>query len=415
MDPISAFSLAGTVLQFLDSGSRFVLLAKRLYDGNLEEAPLSYAALQTAAVDLEEILPQLDNSTDGSNDGQVRQLAHECGKTARKLLVTLGKLKLEDAPRKRDAIKTAFRSICKEKEINSRRNQIQELRTQISFHLSCHCGKKAWSEIRHVETDLGSFREHVAKSVKQQDEIASQLGVTKQHVSEPRHGLATDIMSFISSKAGLNKDSGLYISIRSLLIQSVYEIGHDKPTCINLSAKNQELAQSQFLKRLSYDGMIDRESRIKEAHEVTLRWVLRPSSEQVDDNLAGKWSNLREWLESDQQLFWITGKAGSGKSTITKYLCAPVRLAGSEPKKREYNAGLEVRRCHPYQKKWAGTSHLIIASFYFWNSGTKLQMNEEGLLRILLYQIIAQRPDIIPNIAPHDWEVLCLFGDVPLL
>lgn len=37
-------------------------------------------------------------------------------------------------------------------------------------------------------------------------------------------------------------------------------------------------------------------------------------------------------------------------------------------------------------------------------------MNLDGLLRALLYQVVAQRPDILPSTAPKDWESLCLFG-----
>jgi hypothetical protein len=39
----------------------------------------------------------------------------------------------------------------------------------------------------------------------------------------------------------------------------------------------------------------------------------------------------------------------------------------------------------------------------------ELQMTRVGLLRILLYQIVAQRPDILPTIVPKQWESLCLF------
>ncbi|RSL68627.1 hypothetical protein CEP54_002728 [Fusarium duplospermum] len=40
-------------------------------------------------------------------------------------------------------------------------------------------------------------------------------------------------------------------------------------------------------------------------------------------------------------------------------------------------------------------------------------MTQAGLLRTLLYQIVAQRPEILPNLIPKQWESCCLFGQRP--
>jgi ABC-type thiamine transport system ATPase subunit len=53
--------------------------------------------------------------------------------------------------------------------------------------------------------------------------------------------------------------------------------------------------------------MDNREERILEAHEKTFRWIFKDSP-------------FKHWLESKtgSNLFWISGKAGSGKSTLMK-------------------------------------------------------------------------------------------------
>lgn len=56
---------------------------------------------------------------------------------------------------------------------------------------------------------------------------------------------------------------------------------------------------------------------------------------------------------------------------------------------------------------------LVVASFYFWNSGVDMQVTQAGLFRTLLAQIAEQRPEILPRIAPREWEALCLFGSPP--
>lgn len=158
--------------------------------------------------------------------------------------------------------------------------------------------------------------------------------------------------------------------------------------------------------------MIDRERRITTAHGSTFQWVLHANFQEQEPRRV-KWSDLREWLESDQQLYWITGKAGSGKSTLMKFLCSstanvpPLVVVEEE---EGCGAPMESYRCHPYLKKWASPSLLVVASFYFWNSGKEMQMTQEGLLRTLLYQITSQCPEIIAEIDPGYWESLCLFG-----
>ena len=131
---------------------------------------------------------------------------------------------------------------------------------------------------------------------------------------------------------------------------------------------------------------------------------------------TAKWSNLRDWLESDHQLYWITGKAGSGKSTLMKFLCFPTTDMPSISDAHDVGScGVPTKtyRCCQYLEKWADRLPLVIVSFYFWNSGKEIQMTRGGLLRDILCQLVSQRPEIIGRIAPKHWETLCIFGHQP--
>ncbi|PVH81880.1 hypothetical protein DL98DRAFT_358058, partial [Cadophora sp. DSE1049] len=75
----------------------------------------------------------------------------------------------------------------------------------------------------------------------------------------------------------------------------------------------------------------------------------------------------------------VKGKAGAGKSTLMKFLTHH----------RDVLTSLRV---------WAGEGDLIIAGFYFWNSGTPLQKSLVGLLRSLLFEILKQCPELVPCI-----------------
>jgi hypothetical protein len=102
----------------------------------------------------------------------------------------------------------------------------------------------------------------------------------------------------------------------------------------------------------------------------------------------------------DERVFWIGGKAGSGKSTLMKFI-----------------------HDHPCTKAalrvWAGPATLITASYFFWSSGSHLQKSQEGLLQTLLYDILTKRPSLISKVistaspGDHGWtrsELLAAFA-----
>ncbi len=81
-------------------------------------------------------------------------------------------------------------------------------------------------------------------------------------------------------------------------------------------------------------------------------------------------------VEPGDQAYWLSGKPGSGKSTLMKYIV------------NKFQKHLP--------KEQALDSELIAISFFFWSEGgCALQKNLIGLLRSMLYQIADQRPDLI--------------------
>ncbi len=83
----------------------------------------------------------------------------------------------------------------------------------------------------------------------------------------------------------------------------------------------------------------------------------------------------------------MSGKAGSGKSTLVK------RLVGHS-------------RTRELLRKWADGGLYNLASFFFWYHGTLEQQSQEGLSRSLLHQILSQYPSVIPEALPGMWKEL---------
>lgn len=173
-------------------------------------------------------------------------------------------------------------------------------------------------------------------------------------------------------------------------------------SAIHLSPSRKEKIQKRFLLQLYYSSMQARESSIAEAHEKTFRWLFDDSS-----------SSFKKWLQSEDQLYWITGKAGSGKSTLMRYISQPTTNAEVDILSENERTGKP--RCAEYLETWAGTgTRVLMASFYFWAAGgSGMHTSQIGLLRSLLFQLLSASPDTIPIVAPNRWEVLSLFGEDP--
>jgi hypothetical protein len=95
---------------------------------------------------------------------------------------------------------------------------------------------------------------------------------------------------------------------------------------------------------------------------------------------------LQQWLQSSNDIFWIYGKAGSGKSTLMKFL-------------------FEHEQTRAHLDTWAHGKVTIAASF-FWSAGSDLEKSHVGLLRALLYQILDQHPELIQLIFPERWTAV---------
>lgn len=143
-------------------------------------------------------------------------------------------------------------------------------------------------------------------------------------------------------------------------------------------------AEQKVLRSLHYPRLNDRHAKIELAHEETFSWILDRHVEG-----GGKCRDVKflDWLESASGTYWISGKAGSGKSTLMKYLSS-------------HETTMTALRA------WAtmqSHSLLVTGSFYFWNSGNEMQKSQRGLFQSLLLTIFQKCPHLMPLVCPSRW------------
>lgn len=159
-----------------------------------------------------------------------------------------------------------------------------------------------------------------------------------------------------------------------------------------------KVKRKRLLQSLKFESMNARRTDIKIASEATyvsffksLEFAKKPTS----GSAAAAWADFVDWLQSDEQTFWIQGKPGAGKSTLVKFL-------------------LQHENTHKALDKWNHDS--VIISHFFWKPGNILQRNLRGLLCSLSHQLLSSQPGLIDRIISEfkftkendsigDWEI----------
>ncbi|CAI6341757.1 unnamed protein product [Periconia digitata] len=160
-----------------------------------------------------------------------------------------------------------------------------------------------------------------------------------------------------------------------------------------IAAENEAHFRNEIFANLHFAEQDDRLHSINAPYDNTLQWILEPNYQ--------KDTKMLEWLgaTNGQNLFWLTGKPGSGKSTLMKYLFRNEHL-------------------FPKLEDWSGHTPGILAGFFIWNCGTTLQSTTTGLLRALLYETLQdiiygpleQDPDIVQNLFEDRWQQFKSYG-----
>jgi hypothetical protein len=116
----------------------------------------------------------------------------------------------------------------------------------------------------------------------------------------------------------------------------------------------------------------DRFQDIDEAFPSTFDWIWTNTSLKFDD-----------WLRNGERTYWISGKPGSGKSTLMKLICTSNRT----------QSALDWRSSSRILKQ-------VTARFFFLNRGSYNQKSLYGLRQSLLHQILLADSRLIKVILP---------------
>ena len=324
MDPLSAFGLACGVIQVVDFSLKIVSKFKEIYENGSLKANDDMEDLtkriRELYVDLEPPSSQTsvgDVSMESQNE--LLDLARVCKETSDELLGELQKLK---STRKRDILGKIPATMRRQKILDSLESRLESYRklldTKILLRLRSNLDQSSRATAMSSAEQTFSF-DHLAQTLR--DENKS----TREHITR------------------------LFLEME----QKAADAKH-----------NEELLNS-----LHFPEINCREQEISDAYEETFHWIFDEHGERLPQQ-----SNFIDWLENGSRIYWIHGKAGSGKSTLMRYIW----------QNQKTMSRLEA---------WAAPYKLIVPAFFFWASGSPLQKTIKGLLRSLIYHILQTKPE----------------------
>jgi hypothetical protein len=190
----------------------------------------------------------------------------------------------------------------------------------------------------------------------------------------------------------------LQLETRDLIRREAHQTRSEIISAIQDTSPNQTMLQGKLahstlnckldwadiiLDSLRFPTMRDRYEGIESAHKNTFKWIFHESS-----HWNKPWDDFAQWLKAGDGIYWTSGKAGSGKSTLMRYI-------------------IDNPLTKTYLQNWAKDSNqLIIANFFFWTSGAPDQSSQVGLIRSLLFELLSSRRHLIKMALPELWEEL---------
>ncbi|KAL8827522.1 MAG: hypothetical protein Q9191_003134 [Dirinaria sp. TL-2023a] len=358
MDPVTAFSLAAGVLQVVDLSVQALSTCKEIYeDGSLAQHRKTEELINYLAETTERLEKSVSHApTQATSESRaVVDVSRKCSETAAELCSELKKLRLDPQGGLRQSMSKSLRAMQKKKFLTESQEKLDKYQNVLNTRILSKLDTHAIQQIGELQT-LDQSVKDLALALSQGFNTVTQL-------------LAIET-----------------VPIKQHIDRRFEDQAHSEAI---------RRVQKQFKDGLFFPEIFARQDDIPKSHEGTCHWIfasnkvetrgeLRSDSDVESNPESARslpLSDFTDWLENGAEPYWLSGKPGSGKSTLMKYISTEFR---------------EFCQSNAVLSPWADGENLVVCSFFFWNIGSPLQKNYVGLLRSLLYQIAEQRPDLVP-------------------
>lgn len=418
LEGIAGLSFICNVLQLISFGHEIVSVLKHISSTGHPDSSLAQNGKS-----LELITSKLENQLQDkpkplqSHDSQLLDIARECVKASKDLRMSVEGLSIPGGQkaRKSAVFVSAFKAFRDKNKIQRHKKTLIRCQQNLQTYLAMHSRIKVdaleaqnHETFFHLSHDLQFFiRQCAAGNIALGHLITRESSDIKNHITEE------------SSKAQSNVQQNLIQKMQELELTSTTERQYER-----------------LLASLKFPGMNERMNQIESHQPDTFPWIFnihgddsssdfntdetgRPLSMNDESSLLDEesyehlertgafystydesftvetWRGFPEWLKSGEKLYWISGKPGSGKSTLMKYIA-------SAPETEDALSD------------WHSDTRILM--HFLWSPGGPMQRNIKGLLCSLLYQLyqgdkqlalqtMIRHPSLLSKDSATDWSL----------
>jgi hypothetical protein len=383
MEAVAAVGVAAAAVQFLDFSTKTLALCKQIRDSATGSTEAN-TELTKSTKELKEMQKELRQAgnTPSSIYRKLLQAVKDCSLVADELLQLLEDFRVL-ARKSFGAMRSAFKVLKDSRKIERLQKRLTNCQAKFTIALTM--------DVREGVMDLlekqGILNDEIRSTIMpklEQLQIESTASHSATH--SQIHNLENDLKS---SAAAIHKQAATNHTEQQASSEGI--LRGQKSLGKNIDTRFDEASDSSqhrhFLESLYFDDMFARQQSIMPQSDGTYDWVLSGTSplearswpEKDDAHNAELRGRLLRWLQDDRPVFWVNGKAGSGKSSLMSFIENDQRT----------EAALQA---------WAPTRKLYMFSFFFWRPGSSLQKSIAGLLRTILHQLASAIPAVVPRI-----------------
>ena len=348
MDGFVAFGAAGTVAQFIGLSVKAFRQCKEIYQhgstGRVRELLEHASRLESLCQELRASLDKPRPLT--QEDQALMDVTNKCLAAAQGLHGLLASLNKSSHNRTIIVWRRYWRTVWRSRRITKSEIGISGLQSELNTHILVSLRTSA----TYLVLDQQSI---FARLEEEQKSLVLQLVRGVQRFS--------DLANHESQRPSIHVASGHDIA---LIAESLASI--DTSIAYLLRTERKEA----FIKTLIFPELEQRHQQIATPYPDTCEWIFADLEETQPH-----WPTFTDWLASPAQIYWICGKAGSGKSTLMRFIYSDERT------RRGFIGAQQPRAEGP-----------LIAAYFMWNAGGWLQKTSAGLLRTILYQIMTREP-----------------------
>ncbi|KAJ0119786.1 small s protein [Diaporthe amygdali] len=394
MDPISALSLAVNILSVVDFSTKIISATSEIRSYGetvtnsdrrlVSEDLLSCCAKLRAARTEKTALPV--SPADDAFYQRLEGLADEALIIAADIQRTLAKQRPGASQSVWKSLRHAILATWGEGKLRDKSERLVFIRNELQFHVIISIKAKVDLQALRESTRVQALDEDTQRLI---HAVSTDCEATRQELADRTETLNekldearwySDKQHQESTSLALHHHREQMNAIRNISNHPKHANEH-----VGVSTVIQEV-----LNALWFSRMADRFDDIEPAHHQTFEWIY---SGEIDNKLSRR--TFMGWMAGESGVYWVSGRAGSGKSTLMKF------LAGDGRTKKALTT-------------WAGDRELITANYWFWSQAQdSLQKSLHGFLRALMYDIIQQNGDYARLLFPDRFIIDRDWADFP--